>query len=103
MERSRNLEQNWLYYQKRNALQSEASSVVRWPVGQNSRTEGLSQKLMHSHVLSCTEEQQSRRRRGLKRMRGVSDGFLVSAAALSSARGRRGVKGGIFRTSALSK
>ncbi|RCU34819.1 hypothetical protein DVA76_18990, partial [Acinetobacter baumannii] len=49
----------------------------------NSQTERLSQKLMHLHVLSCTKEQQSRRRRGLKRMFGVSDGFLVGAGALS--------------------
>lgn len=60
----------------KNGLQMEAISVICRPIGQ-------SQKLMHLHVLSCTEEQQSRRRRGLKRMCGVSDGFLVSAGALS--------------------
>ncbi len=49
----------------------------------NSQTERFSQKLMHFHVLSCSEEQQSRWRRGLKRMCGVSNGFLVSAEALS--------------------
>lgn len=51
--------------------------------GVNSRTERLSRKLMHLHVPSCTEEQQSRRRRGLTRMCGVSDGFLAGAGALS--------------------
>lgn len=49
----------------------------------NSRSTHLSQKLMHLNAISCAEEQQSRRRRGLKRMCGVSDGFLVSAGALS--------------------
>lgn len=49
----------------------------------NNRSAHLSQKLMHLHVMGCAEEQQSRRRRGLKRMCGVSDGFLVSAGALS--------------------
>lgn len=49
----------------------------------NNRSVHLSQKLMHLRVMGCAEEKQSRRRRGLKRMCGVSDGFLVSAGALS--------------------
>lgn len=60
----------------------EAISVVDLLDKVNSRTERLSQKLMYLHVLSCTEEQQSQKR-GLKRMCGVSDWFLVSAGALS--------------------
>lgn len=77
---------------KKNLFTNRKPSVLH--VGTNIQKD-LSLQLMHLNVLCCNEEPQSRTR-GLKRECGVSDGFFVSAGALS-----RACEGRIFGTSAF--